>query len=108
MTGDASTPGDRSGWPAPPTAAIPPDGLSPGAFLLRALFRGWQLVRAGRPSPCRFQPTCSSYGIQAVERFGALRGGVLTVRRLCRCHPWGGVGFDPVPDRPARPNTGAR
>ena len=66
---------------------------------VRALFRAWQLVRAGRPSPCRFLPTCSAYGIEAVERHGALRGSVLTARRVLRCHPWGRFGYDPVPDR---------
>ena len=69
------------------------------AVVLRGVFRGWQLVRAGRPSPCRFAPSCSQYGIEAVERFGALRGGMLTLRRLGRCHPWGRVGLDPVPER---------
>ncbi|MBW3574083.1 MAG: membrane protein insertion efficiency factor YidD [Actinobacteria bacterium] len=72
------------------------------ARFLRLVFRGWQLLRSGRPSPCRFEPTCSSYGIVAVERFGALRGGLLTLRRLGRCHPWGRVGFDPVPERTGR------
>ena len=73
--------------------------MSIPARALRALFRSWQLLRAGRPSPCRFEPTCSAYGILAVERFGAVRGGVLTLRRIGRCHPWGGVGLDPVPER---------
>ena len=68
---------------------------------LRAVFRGWQLARSGRPSPCRFTPTCSAYGIEALETHGALRGSVLTVRRLARCHPWGPFGFDPVPERRA-------
>lgn len=73
--------------------------MSLGGQLLRALFRGWQLARAGRPSPCRFDPTCSAYGVTAVERFGALRGGMLTLRRVGRCHPWGRFGADPVPER---------
>ncbi|HEX4866711.1 MAG TPA: membrane protein insertion efficiency factor YidD [Acidimicrobiales bacterium] len=68
---------------------------------LRALFRGWQLARSGRPSPCRFTPTCSAYGIEALETHGALRGSMLTIRRLARCHPWGPFGFDPVPERRA-------
>ncbi len=76
--------------------------MSPMARLVRAVFRGWQLLRAGRPSPCRFEPTCSAYGILAVERFGALRGSLLTLRRLGRCHPWGEVGLDPVPERLGR------
>lgn len=46
---------------------------------------------------CRFAPSCSEYALEAVERHGALRGSVLAAGRLCRCHPWGGSGFDPVP-----------
>jgi len=69
------------------------------ARTLRALCRGWQVARSGRPSPCRFTPTCSTYAIEALEHHGALRGGYLTLRRLARCHPWGPFGFDPVPER---------
>ncbi len=50
------------------------------------------------PGGCRFQPTCSAYALDAVRRFGAGRGSVLALRRLARCHPWGGSGYDPVPD----------
>ena len=46
---------------------------------------------------CRFEPTCSSYAEEAIRKYGALRGGWLTLRRLMRCHPLGGHGFDPVP-----------
>jgi putative membrane protein insertion efficiency factor len=46
---------------------------------------------------CRFTPTCSQYGIDALRKHGALRGGWLTLRRIARCHPWGGHGYDPVP-----------
>lgn len=73
--------------------------LSPTARALRTLFRGWQQLRGTRPSPCRFTPTCSAYGIEAVETHGAARGGLLAARRLLRCHPWGRFGYDPVPDR---------
>ena len=48
---------------------------------------------------CRFQPTCSAYALEALERHGGLRGGWLAARRLLRCHPFGGAGFDPVPPR---------
>jgi len=58
----------------------------------------YQWARAGRPSPCRYWPTCSMYAAEAVERHGAVHGGWLTARRLGRCHPWGGSGVDPVPD----------
>ena len=46
---------------------------------------------------CRYEPTCSQYGMAAVEQYGVARGGWLTLRRLGRCHPFGGSGYDPVP-----------
>ena len=47
---------------------------------------------------CRFLPTCSDYALDAVRKHGAWKGGRLALRRIGRCHPWGGSGFDPVPD----------
>ena len=47
---------------------------------------------------CRYTPTCSSYAIEAVERFGIFRGSWMAMRRISRCHPWHEAGFDPVPD----------
>jgi len=47
---------------------------------------------------CRYTPTCSSYAIEAVERFGIFRGGLMAMRRISRCHPWHSAGYDPVPD----------
>ncbi|MGL4596531.1 MAG: membrane protein insertion efficiency factor YidD [Bacteroidia bacterium] len=46
---------------------------------------------------CRYTPTCSQYGIEAIRKHGPLKGGWLTLRRIGRCHPWGGHGHDPVP-----------
>ncbi len=58
----------------------------------------YQRAFAWRASPCRFVPSCSSYAVEAVEVHGAVRGLWLSARRLGRCHPWGGQGWDPVPE----------
>jgi uncharacterized protein len=89
---------------SPPTidsveAGPPAPGPGP---VTRGLLRGvraYQLARSGRPTGCRFVPSCSEYAVQAVEEHGTLRGGWLAVKRIARCHPWGGHGVDPVPDR---------
>ena len=49
------------------------------------------------PPACRFTPTCSQYAVEALKKYGPIKGGWLTVKRLLRCHPWGGSGYDPVP-----------
>lgn len=51
------------------------------------------------PAACRHLPTCSQYALEALETHGAIRGGLLSIRRIARCHPWGSSGFDPVPPR---------
>lgn len=70
----------------------------PVAWTAMRLVRAYQVVLSpllgGR---CRFAPSCSHYSIEAYERHGAVRGTWLTLRRVLRCHPWGGSGFDPVP-----------
>ncbi|MFD0766754.1 membrane protein insertion efficiency factor YidD [Mucilaginibacter lutimaris] len=50
------------------------------------------------PNSCRYTPTCSQYGIEAIKKHGPFKGGWLTLKRIGRCNPWGGHGHDPVPD----------
>lgn len=76
--------------------------MSVAARGLGALVRGYQYARAGRPSPCRYVPSCSTYALEALEAHGAVRGTWLSVRRIGRCHPWGGHGYDPVPETEPR------
>jgi hypothetical protein len=66
--------------------------------LLMGLVRGYRLLLSPwLGSSCRFEPTCSAYSLQALDRYGAAAGSYLTVRRLARCHPWCQGGLDPVP-----------
>ncbi len=67
---------------------------------LRGLIRGYQLLLSPilPAHSCRFLPSCSAYGMEALDRHGALAGTWLTIKRLSRCHPWGGSGYDPVPE----------
>jgi putative membrane protein insertion efficiency factor len=70
----------------------------PGVALARVLIRTYQLLISPILGPaCRFAPSCSEYALEAVTRHGLIKGFGLAVRRLLRCHPWGGGGFDPVP-----------
>jgi putative membrane protein insertion efficiency factor len=73
---------------------------SRSARAVASLIRTYQLARRGRPSPCRFEPSCSAYAHEAVVTHGAARGTLLAARRLSRCRPWGGRGWDPVPAPP--------
>jgi uncharacterized protein len=68
-------------------------------WILLALIRGYQMTfsRAMPPNTCRFYPTCSHYGYQAVYKYGALKGGVMAAWRVLRCNPFNPGGYDPVP-----------
>lgn len=69
------------------------------ARAVAGLFRLWQLsFSVVLPPSCRYSPSCSHYGIEALRRHGLLAGLWLTAARIARCNPWGGSGIDPVPD----------
>lgn len=62
------------------------------------LIRSYQLLISPMlGANCRFNPTCSQYGLESIRRYGPFKGGWLTLKRIARCHPWGGHGHDPVP-----------
>ncbi len=65
--------------------------------LVAAAIKAYQLAASPFPSPCRYLPSCSSYALEAVLRYGAVRGGWLSFKRLLRCHPFRKGGYDPVP-----------
>jgi uncharacterized protein len=83
------------------TSVAPRDEVRPGraARIALTLIGFYQQYRVGRPTGCRYLPTCSTYADEAIRVHGVGRGTLLAVRRLMRCHPWGGHGVDPVPDR---------
>lgn len=69
--------------------------LSGLIMLYKAIVSPWMRPR------CRFLPGCSDYGLEALEEWGSVKGTHLIIKRICRCHPWGGSGFDPVPKKNA-------
>lgn len=71
--------------------------------LLHWCIRFYQIAISPMLGPrCRYIPTCSQYAIEALRLHGTVKGVYLSTRRLCRCHPWGGYGYDPVPKKPSR------
>jgi putative membrane protein insertion efficiency factor len=83
--------------------------MNPAQQLLLMVVRGYRWLLSplktallGPAARCRFTPTCSAYAMEAISQHGAWRGSLLAGRRLCRCHPWGGCGHDPVPPPPLR------
>ena len=67
-------------------------------YLLLKFVRFYQVaISPMLPPRCRYAPTCSQYAVEALQKHGACKGSMLTLRRVCRCHPFGGNGYDPVP-----------
>ena len=72
--------------------------MTPCAYILSLPVRAYRLVLSPYVGHgCRYQPTCSAYALDALARHGAVKGAWLALRRIGRCHPWGGQGYDPVP-----------
>lgn len=73
------------------------------ATLLKGAIKLYQLVISPMLGPrCRYLPTCSEYAVEAIDRHGPVTGSWLAIKRIARCHPWGGSGLDPVPENEAR------
>ena len=69
-------------------------------YILLKLVRFYQVaISPLKPPSCRFYPTCSQYGLEAIERFGPIKGTWLTIKRISKCHPLHAGGFDPVPEK---------
>ena len=67
-------------------------------MVLILLIKSYQLIISPwLPNACRFHPTCSQYGIEAINKHGIIKGVYLLTKRLLKCHPWGGHGYDPIP-----------
>jgi uncharacterized protein len=88
-----------AGLPLADNGAPPPRSGRPMSRAVAVLVGFYQRLHAGRPPRCRYIPSCSQYALEAVQRRGVLVAVALTARRLSRCHPWGGHGYDPVPER---------
>ncbi len=94
---DAPAPSRHVSWPSRMVAAI-----------CIGFVRGYQVTLSPlMGGHCRFHPTCSHYSIEAYREWGAIKGTWLTVRRIGRCHPFGGHGYDPVPARPIKDESSA-
>ena len=74
-------------------------------YLMIALIKFYQnCISPLLPSVCRYKPSCSEYFIQALQIHGVWKGSILGIKRILRCHPWGGSGYDPVPPKQKREN----
>lgn len=94
-----AAPGRNERGPLMATVPSHPTEPTGAARIVLGAIRLYQGMRAGQLSPCRFYPSCSSYAVEAVEYHGAIRGTWLALRRISRCHPFGGHGVDLVPIR---------
>ena len=73
--------------------------MNPFAYIVSLPVRAYRMILSPWVgTSCRYHPTCSAYSLEALEKHGAIKGSYLTVRRILRCHPWGGSGIDNVPD----------
>jgi putative membrane protein insertion efficiency factor len=70
--------------------------IAPFVFLVRIY---QTIISPLTPATCRYQPTCSHYTVEALKKHGLLHGGKLAIKRIFSCHPWGGSGYDPVPEK---------
>ncbi len=77
----------------------------PRTVLITGVRAYQRFISPALPPACRFTPSCSAYAVTALERFGAVQGTWMALRRLARCHPWNPGGYDPVPDRNQRQVT---
>jgi putative membrane protein insertion efficiency factor len=75
--------------------------IAPFIFLVRVY---QTIISPLTPATCRYQPTCSHYTVEAPQKHGLLRGGKLALKRIFSCHPWGGSGYDPVPEKTKNDN----
>tara|TARA_B100000214_G_scaffold265726_1_gene196797 strand:+ start:336 stop:557 length:222 start_codon:yes stop_codon:yes gene_type:complete len=72
--------------------------MGPLTYIAYLIVKAYQLVVSPLlGTNCRYNPTCSAYALEALKKFGIIKGGLLSIKRVAKCHPWGGSGHDPVP-----------
>ena len=72
--------------------------MGPLTYIAHLIVKAYQVVVSPLlGANCRYNPTCSAYALEALKKFGIIKGGLLSIKRVAKCHPWGGSGHDPVP-----------